>query len=117
MTKLKALLGGFFLGLRDEFLRWVFGYGEKPQNLIGFALAQIVGFAACYWTLRLLDPGGFWNSLYFSAVSFTALGYGSWAPEPRGWARGVGAFEAFLGILTMAALAALLLRKLVAKPY
>ena len=37
------------------------------------------------------------------AASFTALGYGNWAPEPQGWAgRVLGAGESFMGVFMMA---------------
>ena len=44
------------------------------------------------------------NALYFSLVSFSALGYGSWAPEPVGWAKWVGAAQPIVGITSVVAL-------------
>ena len=46
--------------------------------------------------------GAFWGSLYFSAVSFTALGYGSWVNITSDAIRGLGAAESFLGVFMMA---------------
>ena len=46
-----------------------------------------------------------WDSaLYFSLVSFSALGYGSWIPEPVGWAKWVGAAQPIVGITSVVAL-------------
>ena len=46
-----------------------------------------------------------WDSaLYFSLVSFSALGYGSWVPEPVGWAKWVGAVQPIVGITSVVAL-------------
>ena len=44
------------------------------------------------------------NALYFSLVSFSALGYGSWIPEPVGWAKWVGAAQPIIGITSFVAL-------------
>jgi hypothetical protein len=62
----------------------------------------VFGLALVYLAIGALTPNTFLNSLYYSAVSFTALGYGSWVPEPTGWVKGLGAFEAFLGVFMMA---------------
>jgi hypothetical protein len=78
------------------------GYGERPLRVIASAAAIVFGLALLYFIIGTLTPNTFLNSLYYSAVSFTALGYGSWAPEPVGWVKGFGAFEAFLGVFMMA---------------
>lgn len=84
-------------------LYWLLcGYGEIPWRVFGWAGAVVVGLALIYFAIGTLTPNTFLNSLYYSAVSFTALGYGSWAPEPTGWVKGLGAFEAFIGVFTMA---------------
>jgi hypothetical protein len=83
-------------------LRFLYGYGERPERVIGWAAAVVFGLALVHWALGTV-VGGFLNALYYSAVSFPALGYGHWAPEPQGWAgRFLGAGESFLGVFMMA---------------
>ena len=83
-------------------LRFLYGYGERPERVIGWVGAVILGFALGHWAFGTVEHG-FWDTLYYSAVSFTALGYGSWAPEPQGWAgKFLGVGESLLGVFMMA---------------
>jgi len=105
--KPKELLRAFF---PRKPLPWVLlmlydllcGYGEKPWKVVASAGVVVFGLALVYFGIGTLTPNTFLNSLYYSAVSFTALGYGSWAPQPTGWVKGLGAFEAFVGVFMMA---------------
>jgi hypothetical protein len=82
-------------------LRFLYGYGERPERVIGWVAAVIFGLAFVYLLPGVL-AGGFWDALYYSAVSFTALGYG-WAAEPQGWAgKFLGVGESLLGVFMMA---------------
>jgi hypothetical protein len=83
-------------------LRFLYGYGERPERVIGWAAAIVFGLALVHWLFGTVT-GGFLDALYYSAVSFPALGYGAWAPEPQGWAgRFLGAGESFIGVFMMA---------------
>jgi hypothetical protein len=83
-------------------LRFLYGYGERPERVIGWAATVVFGLALVHWLFGTV-AGGFLEALYYSAVSFPALGYGAWAPEPQGWAgRFLGAGESFLGVFMMA---------------
>jgi len=83
-------------------LRFLYGYGERPERVIGWVVAVILGLALVY-SLPGVLAGGFRDALYYSAVSFTALGYGGWAPEPQGWAgKFLGVGESLLGVFMMA---------------
>jgi hypothetical protein len=83
-------------------LRLLYGYGERPQRVIGWAAGIIFGLAAVHCVFGTV-AGGILDALYFSAVSFTALGYGAWAPEPQGWAgKFLGVGEALMGVFMMA---------------
>lgn len=44
------------------------------------------------------------TALYYSLVSFSALGYGSWIPQPAGWVKWVGAAQPIVGITSFVAL-------------
>jgi len=82
-------------------LRFLYGYGERPLLVVAWAAAVILGFALGHWLFGTV-AGGLWDALYYSAVSFTALGYG-WAAEPQGWAgRFLGVGESLLGVFMMA---------------
>ncbi len=88
------------LGL--NLLRFLYGYGERPERVIGWAAAVVFGLALVYLLPGVLT-GGLLSALYYSAVSFTALGYGDWSPEPQGWAgRFLGAGESFMGVFMIA---------------
>jgi hypothetical protein len=82
--------------------RWLYGYGERPQRVIYAAAAIVFGLALVHWLFGTVS-GGFLEALYYSAVSFTALGYGASQSDPIGWAgRFLGAGESFLGVFMMA---------------
>ena len=88
------------------FLEVILGYGERPFRVIGWAASLVFGLALIYFLLRGVTPytftgQAFLGSLYYSSVSFTALGYGPWfsPTSVRPWVQGVGAFESFVGIL------------------
>lgn len=88
------------------------GYGERPSKVVQAAAIIIFGLAGLYAAFGSLNSGSFLNCLYYSAVSFTALGYGSWAPQPTGWVKGLGALEAFVGVFMMALFLVTFIRKM-----
>jgi len=83
-------------------MRMLCGYGEKPERVVTWAAVVIFGLAAAYYFWGSFTSSSFWDTLYYSAASFTALGYGSWAPQPTGWAKGMGAVEAIIGVFSIA---------------
>jgi hypothetical protein len=97
--------------LAAEFMRAVFGYGEQWLNILFLIAVVIFGLAAAYYLWGSFSSSSFWDTLYYSAVSFTALGYGQWAPQPTGWAKGAGAAEAIIGVFMMALLLVIFVRK------
>lgn len=92
-----------------ELLRALFGYGEHWERVFYWMALVIFGSAAAYCLsgeLNLL------YSLYFSVVSFTALGYGKWVDiTPQGWVQALGAFQSFTGVFLMALLLVTFFRK------
>ena len=85
------------------FVAFICGYGERPLRVIGWAVSVVLGSALIYFIIgSVWKWWAFLNSLYFSAVSFTALGYGSWVETTNDWIRGIGAFESFIGVFTIA---------------
>ena len=95
--------------LRLWIYRLTCGYGERPWQVVVWGISLLFGLALLYFFLRGVAPftltvQAFANSLYYSAVSFTALGYGPWfsASSVRSWVIGVGAAEAIVGVFTIA---------------
>lgn len=89
------------------------GYGEKPERVIISAAAIVFGLAAAYFLWGSFSSSSFWDTLYYSVASFTALGYGQWAPQPTGWSKGVGAAEAVLGVSMIALFLVTFTRKMI----
>ena len=90
------------------------GYGVKPERTLIWAFVLIMVFTLVYWRgkgiKRLKENDGdknrvsrwaaFYNSFYFSVVTFTTVGYGDWYPEDR--YRIVVMIEGVLGWLLLA---------------
>jgi len=113
-TLLKLLLkqdGGWTL-LWLWIYRLLCGYGEKTLRIIGWTSLVIFGLAAAYYFWGSFSSSSFWDTLYYSATSFSALGYGNWAPQPTGWAKGMGAAEAIIGVSMMALFLVTFVRKM-----
>ena len=95
------------------------GYGEKPIRVMVWVVGLVVIPPFGYWFGHAF--GGGWDaanlgkSLYFSAASVVALGYGPWVSEPVGpvgWAQTVGVIQTFFGIFLLALLLVTTTRKL-----
>lgn len=99
--------------LWSQFVSLICGYGERPLRVIGWAASVVLVSALIYFVAgSVWEWPAFWNSLYFSAVSFTALGYGSWLQTTNDWIRGIGAFESFIGVFTIALFLITFIRKM-----
>ena len=102
--------------MTSSFIDMLCGYGEKPENVIRFSLSLIICCAICYFlfgvsydntVLQLNFDNSFsqnlsalLNSIYFSVVTFTTLGYGD--ITPIGLSRLIAAIEAFCGSFSLA---------------
>ncbi len=84
----------------------VTGYGEKWRNVVMSAFAIVLIYAVAYYAVGAISPDGedydadFRESLYFSVVTFTTLGYGDYAPLTEWQLLAVS--EAFIGAFTIA---------------
>jgi len=102
-----------FPRLWSEFVSFTCGYGERPLRAVIWAASVILGLAVIYFLIGATwELGAFGDSLYFSALSFTALGYGTWLEVTNGWIKGIGAFESFIGIFTIALFLVTFVRKM-----
>lgn len=102
------------------------GYGEKPLRVVLFSLGLIFVCGLLYAILGIQLNGyiiairpeygpmeNFLNlldSLYFSVVTFTTLGYGD--ITPFGWSKPVAGFEAFVGSFTLALFVVVFVKKM-----
>ncbi|GAI59594.1 unnamed protein product, partial [marine sediment metagenome] len=88
------------------------GYGERLKRILVWIFVIVFGLAAAYYFWGSFGTSSFGDTLYYSVASFTALGYGKWAPQPTGWAKGMGAAEAFIGVFMMALFLVTFVRKM-----
>ncbi|HPR41503.1 MAG TPA: pentapeptide repeat-containing protein [Candidatus Methanofastidiosa archaeon] len=92
-------------------------YGESPTRVLGTSLALILLYAFVYWYVGGISMGdasfipSFKESLYFSAVTFTTLGYGDYQPKPDFQLLAIS--EAFLGAFVLAFFVVVVSRKLI----
>ena len=114
-----------FQRLLSKLIDMFSGYGEQPLRVILFSVTAILVFAVLYSLLGVrvdgelismsLNEGFIFNSLrfleslYFSVVTFTTLGYGD--VTPVGVTRLVAATEAFIGAFTLAMFVVMVVKK------
>lgn len=92
-----------------ELLRALFGYGEDWKRVLYWMALVVFGSAVAYYLFGGLNIP---YSLYFSVISFTALGYGKWVDiTPQGWVQALGAFQSLTGVFLMALLLVTFFRK------
>ena len=136
MRRLKALAEGDRRDWATRVLqKWVMGYGEKPWRVVGTSVLTILGFGVLYSlaggihttggegehlaydflpTIPLSTPG--WleillGNLYFSAVTFSTLGYGDVEPA-SGAVQFLASAQSIIGAGLMALLVAVLARRI-----
>ena len=120
----RQLLGFVYSGILQNLIwRWWLGYGERPWRVLAVIILVLTGTWLAYWLLGdfvlnvAADPPAtghqrWHDALYYSLISFSALGYGGWAPEPTGWAKWIGAIQPFFGIVSAVALSITITQRL-----
>jgi hypothetical protein len=103
--------GTLFMLLRSK-IRWLvslfeellWGYGERPMRIVLCMALAIMTYAWAYhalpWPTLKNAPAGWLDDFYFSAVTFTTLGYGDILPA-TGVLKLVCASEALVGGLSL----------------
>jgi len=108
---------------RSAVARAILLYGESPWRVIGYSVVTVVGFALLYPLGGWMRPEGgdpltygditslaeFGNSIYYSTLTFTALGFGDF--QPVGFGRVLTAIETSLGAVLLAFLVFILGRR------
>ena len=105
----------------DMLLKFITGYGEKPQNILMWWFGIIFGYAFIYdvlngiynriaYNIASYNPN-FFEALYFSIVTFTTLGFGDFAPKPL--FQLFASLEALLGAIFMALFIFVFARKMI----
>lgn len=81
------------------------GYGEKVYRIVLSALGTILLFAGIFATAKGVEAVGnpdyilrWADYIYYSAITFTTVGYGDFIPKPYTVFRLMAATEAFLGV-------------------
>jgi uncharacterized protein YjbI with pentapeptide repeats len=107
-------------------LRWLWhaalellcGHGERVGRVLMAALVVMLGMALVYLRLgQLTEANGavvtsFWHALYFSACSFSSIGYAAFAPSAFGAAKWLGVAESLSGNFLLALFLVTFTRKL-----
>jgi uncharacterized protein YjbI with pentapeptide repeats len=94
------------------------GHGERVGRVLLAGLLVIVGMAPIYLRLgQLTEANGavvasFWHALYFSACSFSSIGYAAFAPSAVGLAKWLGVAESLCGNFLLALFLVTFTRKL-----
>lgn len=100
-------------------MKWCLGYGIYSRRIIITQIGVILGFALIY-KLCLIIGGSYvvihhyddqFNSLYFSVITFTTIGYGDYAP--RGILRVFAGAEGLLGMVLTSIFTVSFARKLI----
>jgi len=103
------LVGSQFISI----LSWlIWGYGEKPTRIIFHSIITILVFSGLYYFSSNNDLSkNVINSIYYSIVTFTTLGYGDIKPTTD-YLKLLASGEALIGAFSMGVVVAGLLRKL-----
>ncbi len=117
----------FLSGWRDLFywviaclMQLLFGYGERPWHIVIIGVVVVFVFSFIFLEPSPFDVSSaglieffdrFPSAVYFSAASFTALGYGEWVDVPTIRFKNLGVIESFIGVSLLALLLVTITRK------
>ena len=128
--KSKSLLNKVFAYPKFYFQKYIFDfigrYGTAPTRVLINAVITVFVFGIIYYistaylpffgTIESTLPQNlnhfqeFWNSIYYSAITFFTIGYGDYFPH--GSLKFVAAFEGFSGVFLMSYFTVAFVRKI-----
>jgi pentapeptide repeat protein/ion channel len=114
----RAVVGPLARWLWHAALEVLCGHGERVGRVLVAGLVVIIGMALVYLRLGQLTEGNgtvvtsYWHALYFSACSFTSIGYAAFSPGAVGVAKWLGVAESFTGNFLLALFLVTFTRKL-----
>jgi len=92
---------------KSTFLKWLYGWGEKPWRIFIWCGVTIFIFSGLYCLIgdvvtatNAIMVKSYLEKLYFSGITFTTLGFGGYSP--MGGAKLLAFIESFLGIFSIA---------------
>lgn len=101
----------------NRFLSMFSNYGESPFRVFLYSLFIIIIYSILYWCFQGITNENIdfnpsiLESLYFSIVTFTTLGYGDYHPKP--FFQLVATSEAFIGAFMLAFFVVVVSRKII----
>ena len=110
-----SMIKHFFIWLLNSSLCIIWGYGEKPYRTLLSVLSVILISSIIFYMSGMLVYNGeiiipsFFDSFYFSVITFTTLGYGDY--QPVGIYRIVSMIEALSALFLMPLFVIALTRK------
>lgn len=90
----------FIKYIKSSFLNFLWGYGERPIRVFRISFLVIIICSLLYYFLPISaieTKGNLVNSIYYSIVTFTTLGYGD-INQTHGFLKIISAVEALLGM-------------------
>ena len=84
-------------------------YGESPARVLGTGAVTVLAFGLVYYAFELVeransgDSATLFESLYFSGLTFTTLGYGDFNPANQ-WGQVLAVLETSIGVVLLAIL-------------
>ena len=84
-------------------------YGESSGRVLGTGTVTVLVCGVIYWAFELVarrdtgEPAGLVESLYFSSLTFTTLGYGDFRPTSTA-GQFLAVTETFIGVVLLAIL-------------
>lgn len=93
------------------------GFGYRPLRIMGTALGAVLTYGLLYWVTGGVitagdspRPASFWECFYFSAITFSTVGYGEFLPAPH--MRLIASTEGALGVFALGFFAVALTNRL-----
>ncbi len=117
ITLVKRMLANYFAFSMNRLSSITSLYGESVGRVMATAFGIIFFYSLLFLISGAVESNShavrsFWDSFYFSIVTFTTLGYGDLHPVAKTWTRLTAGSEAFLGAFIIAYFVVVVSRKI-----